>query len=114
MPKLTNETLKADLGRHSWYLLHTMLARFPESPAQSDRETLVKFMDSFSLLYPCGECASHFRKLLEEYPVQTSSRVAAAMWGCAIHNKINARLGKEEYDCSRVLGDYDCGCSPAL
>jgi FAD-linked sulfhydryl oxidase len=23
---------------------------------------------------------------------------------------VNERLGKQEYDCSNILEDYDCGC----
>lgn len=30
---------------------------------------------------------------------------------CHLHNLVNARLGKEEFDCSANLaGVYDCGC----
>ena len=27
-----------------------------------------------------------------------------------LHNLVNERLGKDEYDCSQL--DYDCGCGP--
>lgn len=110
MPKLLNETAKADLGRHSWYLFHTVLARFPERPTPNDRDDLGSFITYFAKLYPCGDCAAHFNTLLMKYPPQTSSRISAAQWGCAIHNKVNLDLGKQEYDCTRVLENYDCGC----
>lgn len=112
MPKLLNETAKAELGRHSWYLLHTMLARFPQTPTPSERDDLTTFIEYFAKLYPCGDCAAHFQTLLSQYPPQTSSRVSAAQWGCAIHNKVNLDLKKPQYDCSRVLENYDCGCGP--
>lgn len=110
MPKLLNATLKADLGRHSWYLFHTVLSRYPESPSQSEREDLAAYIKYFTKLYPCGDCATHFQSLLQDYPPQTSSRIAAAQWGCAVHNKVNERLKKPIYDCSGILEDYDCGC----
>ncbi|CCG80838.1 Putative uncharacterized protein [Taphrina deformans PYCC 5710] len=112
MGKLLNETLKADLGRHAWFLFHTVLSRYPDTPTPGEREDLVQYVRYFTKLYPCGDCASHFQTVLERMPVQSSSRVAAAQWGCAVHNVVNARLGKQAYDCSGILEDYDCGCGP--
>jgi len=34
------------------------------------------------------------------------------MWLCHVHNLINARLGKEEFDCLLLNDVYDCGCGP--
>lgn len=41
---------------------------------------------------------------------QTSSRKSASLWLCSMHNLVNARLGKEEFDCNMLEGTYDCGC----
>ena len=32
------------------------------------------------------------------------------MWLCFVHNLVNTRLGKPEYPCDKLEGDYDCGC----
>jgi FAD-linked sulfhydryl oxidase len=29
---------------------------------------------------------------------------------CAIHNKVNKRLNKPDFDCTTLDGEYDCGC----
>jgi FAD-linked sulfhydryl oxidase len=110
MPSMANETLKAELGNAAWRLFHTILARYPERPTPTQRNHLDSYIASFAQVYPCGDCARHFIKLLEKYPPQTGSRINAALWGCAIHNKVNERLGKPQYDCSTILEDYDCGC----
>ncbi|CAH6720770.1 FAD-linked sulfhydryl oxidase Erv2p [[Candida] jaroonii] len=110
MPKMANETLKAQLGNSSWRLLHTILARYPETPSKEQQMVLKQFITLFAQIYPCGDCARHFQKLLEKFPPQISSRKTAALWGCHIHNKVNDRLGKEMYDCTTILTDYDCGC----
>lgn len=86
-----------------------MLSR--DEPTPEEREKLHTFIGLYAELYPCGECSYHFVKLIEKYPVQTSSRTAAAMWGCHIHNKVNEYLKKDIYDCATILEDYDCGCS---
>ncbi|KAG9253801.1 ERV/ALR sulfhydryl oxidase domain-containing protein [Emericellopsis atlantica] len=109
-PKLENATLKAELGRATWKFLHTMAARFPENPTPSDRTALETFIHLFGRLYPCGDCARHFRQLLAEYPPQTSSRNAAAGWLCFAHNLVNERLEKEIFDCNNIGDFYDCGC----
>lgn len=54
--------------------------------------------------------AAHFQLLLERYPPQTSSKVAVSQWLCAIHNKVNERLGKEMFDCADIQEKYQCGC----
>lgn len=110
MPKMANETLKAQLGNAAWRLFHTILARYPEKPSLREQATLSQYLYSFAQVYPCGDCARHFQQLLTKYPPQVKSRKTAALWGCHMHNKVNERLGKDEYDCTTILTDYDCGC----
>ena len=104
------ELYRAELGRATWKFLHTMVARFPEEPTTSDRTALETFIHLFGRLYPCGDCARHFRQLLAEYPPQTSSRNAAAGWLCFAHNVVNERLEKPIFDCNNIGDFYDCGC----
>lgn len=111
MQKLGNATAKAELGRATWKLLHTMTLRFPEEPTEDERNTLSSYFHLFSRLYPCGECAQEFQQLLVKFPPQTSSRRAAATWLCHVHNQVNARLKKPEFDCANLDATYDCGCA---
>ncbi|KAI6046282.1 ERV/ALR sulfhydryl oxidase domain-containing protein [Pisolithus marmoratus] len=113
MSKLGNETAKAELGRATWKLLHTMTLRFPEHPTSDEREALSSFMYLTSRLYPCGECASEFQELLKEFPPQTSGRRSASLWLCSVHNEVNSRLGKSVFDCAKLDETYDCGCGDA-
>ncbi|KIJ66018.1 hypothetical protein HYDPIDRAFT_27220 [Hydnomerulius pinastri MD-312] len=110
MSKLGNETAKAELGRATWKLLHTMTLRYPENPTQDEREALESYMYLTSRLYPCGECAAEFQELLKKFPPQTSSRLAASLWLCSVHNEVNTRLKKPTFDCSKLDETYDCGC----
>ncbi|CAI4216104.1 unnamed protein product [Parascedosporium putredinis] len=86
-PKLENATLKAELGRASWKLFHTMMARFPEKPTPDDSLALKTYIHLFA-----------------------SSRNAAAGWACFMHNQVNERLHKPEFDCTKIGDFYDCGC----
>ena len=47
--------------------------------------------------------------MLAKYPPQVSSRTAAAMWGCYVHNIVNKRLKKPEFNCEDIGDAYDCG-----
>ncbi|KAJ7216583.1 ERV/ALR sulfhydryl oxidase domain-containing protein [Mycena pura] len=126
MSKLENATAKAELGRATWKLIHTMTLRYPEKPTQDERDALSSYFHLLSRLYPCGECAIEFQQLLKAHPpqarphfpsrlsesdsTQTSSRRTASLWLCSIHNRVNERLGKEEFDCAHLDETYDCGC----
>ncbi|GAP86897.2 putative FAD-linked sulfhydryl oxidase ALR [Rosellinia necatrix] len=109
-PKLENATAKAELGRASWKLFHTMMARFPEKPTEDDSLALKTYIQLFARLYPCGDCASHFQKLIKKFPPQIGSRNSAAGWACHVHNQVNERLEKPIFDCNNIGDFYDCGC----
>ncbi|KAM3564431.1 hypothetical protein ARSEF4850_001841 [Beauveria asiatica] len=110
-PKLENATLKAELGRATWRFLHTMAARFPDKPTKEEQTIFKSFMELFTRLYPCGDCARHFRRILARYPPQAGSRSAAAGWLCFVHNLVNERLEKPAFDCNAIGDFYDCGCA---
>lgn len=110
MGHLGNETLKADLGRAAWKLFHTTMARFPDQPSDEESGALKSYIYLFARLYPCGECASHFQKILKKFPPQTSSRSTAAAWACHVHNEVNKSKAKPIFDCTKIGDFYDCGC----
>ena len=111
MGKLGNETLKAELGRAAWKVLHTTMARFPDKPTRDESDALKSYVYLFARLYPCGECAEHFQQILKKYPPQTSSRSSAAAWACFVHNVVNESKGKPIFDCANIGDFYDCGCA---
>ena len=86
------------------------MARFPEKPTSDESLALKSYIHLFARLYPCGDCAQHFQKILAKYPPQTGGRTAAAGWACFVHNEVNKRLEKPEFDCSKIGDFYDCGC----
>ncbi|KAH9215349.1 ERV/ALR sulfhydryl oxidase domain-containing protein [Leptodontidium sp. 2 PMI_412] len=110
-PKLENATLKAELGHAAWKVLHTMMAKFPDKPTEDDSAALKSYIHLFARLYPCGDCARHFQKILKKYPPQVATRSTAAAWACHVHNEVNKRLKKEIFDCSNIGDFYDCGCA---
>ena len=61
------------------------------------------FFKSFAKLYPCSYCANHFRGEIKKFPPAVESNKDLSRWLCEIHNEVNERLGKPQFDCSRVL-----------
>ena len=137
--KIGNETLKAELGRAAWRVLHTTMAKFPDKPTADEQTALASYLHLFARLYPwyafllslslfsfpvhkfasilikgstnSCECAAHFREILAKFPPQVSTRSNAAAWACHVHNEVNKSLKKELFDCSNIGDFYDCGCA---
>ncbi|KAG1878798.1 ERV/ALR sulfhydryl oxidase domain-containing protein [Suillus subluteus] len=108
---------RAELGRATWKLLCVFRLLYQGRPlnfvtccVRTERDALNSYLHLTSRLYPCGECAAEFQELLKKFPPQTGSRLAASLWLCSVHNKVNERLGKPSFDCAHLDETYDCGC----
>jgi hypothetical protein len=104
---------KEELGRHSWALLHSIAASFPTVPTEEEKKMINKFLFSFAQVYPCKICGKHFNEMLQKFPIENKSREEFVLYLCNLHNKVNKRLGKQEYDCKKTFEIWggDCGCS---
>jgi FAD-linked sulfhydryl oxidase len=87
------------------------MAKFPDKPTEEDSASLKSYIYLFARLYPCGDCARHFQKILKTYPPQVASRSTAAAWACHVHNEVNKSLKKKIFDCTKIGDFYDCGCA---
>jgi len=100
------------LGRSTWTLLHTLAAQFPEEPTKQQKKDAKTLLDVLTRIYPCGECAQHFQKLIKDHPPVVDSGPDFAQWMCRVHNVVNRRLHKPEFNCERVnarWGRLECG-----
>ncbi|KAK9880744.1 hypothetical protein WA026_013066 [Henosepilachna vigintioctopunctata] len=112
---------KEKLGHYSWSLLHTIAAKYPEKPSSLVQKEMKDFFAIFSNIYPCELCAHDFREELRRDPVDATSQEQLSQWLCRIHNKVNLKLGKDLFDCSKVnerwrdgWSDGSCDFQPKL
>ena len=73
---------------------------YPDSPSDSEKQGMVKFINALSWMYPCSICATDFRETIKEHPPKVDSREDLSMWFCMQHNLVNEKLGKAEFKCS--------------
>ncbi|RWS22228.1 FAD-linked sulfhydryl oxidase ALR-like protein [Leptotrombidium deliense] len=101
---------KDELGRNTWSFLHTMAAYFPQKPTEQQQNDMKSFITLFSKFYPCEHCAKDMREDIRKDPPVTSSRSTLSLWFCNLHNKVNAKLGKPLFDCSKIDERWFNGC----
>lgn len=99
------------LGRATWTFLHATASYFPEKPTVTERANMIALLRALPVLYPCGWCAMDFGRDLKDHPPDVSSRAALSRWLCERHNTVNVKLGKERFDCSKVMERWKDGPS---
>jgi len=52
--------------------------------------------------FPCQECGTHFKNMLDTYPIKNNNRSEFRQYICFLHNQVNKRLNKT------ISGG--CGC----
>jgi flavocytochrome c len=106
------------VGRHSWFLIHSMAAKFPEYPTAADRAAMRGFIAALGQLYPCKLCRKHLQQQLRDAerelgPVNVDSRTGLTTWVCQMHNIVNRDIGKPLFDCTPIVLDMmylkNCG-----
>ncbi|XP_021750996.1 FAD-linked sulfhydryl oxidase ERV1-like isoform X2 [Chenopodium quinoa] len=86
-------------------------AKYPEHPTRQQKKDVKELMTILSRMYPCKECADHFKEVLRANPVQAGSQAEFSQWLCHVHNVVNRSLSKPIFPCERVdarWGKLDC------
>ncbi|GMY38661.1 FAD-linked sulfhydryl oxidase ERV1 [Fagus crenata] len=102
---------KEELGRATWTFLHTLAAQYPDNPTRQQKKDVKELMAILSRMYPCKECADHFKEVMRANPVESGSHTEFSQWLCHVHNVVNRSLGKLVFPCGRVdarWGKLEC------
>eukprot|EP00960_Hanusia_phi_P050038 759951-Hanusia_phi.AAC.2 len=96
---------REQLGRHTWYLLHSVGAAYPEHPSPADQEAVRFLVAALGQLFPCKSCRRHLQRTLGSNttlgPVATGSRQELSQWFCELHNIVNRNNGKAVFSCEQ-------------
>ncbi|OAG29452.1 mitochondrial FAD-linked sulfhydryl oxidase [Nematocida displodere] len=106
----TKEARRAELGRSTWTLLHTIASKYPAYPTREEQTNAIKLIDLMTKMFPCDECRGHFTELVKNFSPKVSSQEEFSEWLCEAHNIVNRRLGKPVFNCKRLDERWDCGC----
>lgn len=104
-PKTSSESPTPNistLGRASWTLLHTTAAKYPVKADGQTQKDMATYLYLFSKFYPCMECSKHMMDYMNKVSPKTEGRDSLQMWLCRLHNDVNAKLGKKQYDLSDI------------
>jgi hypothetical protein len=85
-------------GPYFWKLIHNITVLYPENPSDTDKLMIIKFINSYLYLLPCGQCEAHFRSNLISFPLTNEylvSRSKMVLWGIKMHNIVNTMLRKK-------------------
>lgn len=93
---------KEEIGRATWTFLHTLCAQYPEHPTRRQQQDARSLIDILTRMYPCGECAQHFRQVVKDNPPRLSSRHDFSQWMCQVHNTVNRSLKKPVFNCAFI------------
>jgi hypothetical protein len=72
-----------------------------------------KDLEKFTSMIPCGECRADWSALLTQYPPDFSSPDAFFTWTVFIHNKVNEKLGREQWAASNARERWGLPTWPA-
>ena len=81
------------------------------SGSMQAQSNMLSLIQRFADFYPCPACAQHLRQDLKKQPPAVSSREDLSQWFCRLHNRVNQRLGKPQFDCSQVLARWRASVS---
>ncbi|KAI9296560.1 FAD-dependent thiol oxidase [Neoconidiobolus thromboides FSU 785] len=98
-----------ELGNSTWTFLHSTAAYYPNQPSEIQKSSMYNLLQSVSQLYPCQPCAEHMREEIVKNPPKVGNKLEASNWLCWFHNEVNVLLGKEKFDCNRVLERWYTG-----
>jgi hypothetical protein len=95
-------------GPHYWFFLHTITMSYPLRPNSITKKKYYEFIQNIPMFIPVETIATHFSKLLDEYPVTPylDTRDSFIRWMHFIHNKINQRLEKPQISLNQFYVNY--------
>jgi FAD-linked sulfhydryl oxidase len=101
---------KKKLGIMAWGIfidlgtLHSFANGLPKEPSRNDLQAFISLIYCFAQIYPCVECKISFRQIVANYPPNNiRSRAEAMLYACRLHNIVNEKLNKKQFNCNLLF-----------
>ncbi len=93
---------------HFYFTLQTISVLYPKYPNDVTKKKYYDTIHNLPLFFPMKPMGAEFSKLLDKFPVTPylSSRESFMKWVHFIIDKLNARMGWEQYDFYDSLEKY--------
>lgn len=96
-------------GKYYWGTIYFIVLNYPDSPTKEDKQNVKSFFEMLKSLLPCENCANHYKKNLNTYPLTDdilSSKTKLLDWVLIINNEVNKRQGKNEKTIDDIMIYY--------
>ena len=83
-------------GQYLWRLLHTITYSYPNKCSQKLKGKYIEIFYCLRNIIPCSICKTHYRKRLNEFPVERflNNKDNFINWLIKLHNEVNVGLHK--------------------
>ncbi len=101
------ELTRSKWGPHLWTALHVM------SVAGDSPNALRIILEQLQEALPCPECREHYTRYVREHPPNFEIADDAVQWLYDLHNAVNDRLGKRDFEPWEFKERYGVSVSPS-
>lgn len=100
----------SSLGRHTWAVMHSIAASYPNKPNKTEQDNFEMFFNGFIARYPC--CQDELQTIIKDNPLEHGSREELVYYICELHNIVNSKANKPKFNCRHAFDIWggDCGC----
>ena len=93
-------------GPYFWTTLHLVTLAHPNEPSEAHKKDAEAWVYAFRSIIPCEVCRIHYTNELKRMPPNVESKHEFVEWGRALHNSVNKRLGKREWEREEFFQHY--------
>ena len=93
-------------GPYFWTALHLTSLGYPSEPSEQEKSDAEAFVRALRSVLPCPQCRVNYVTELEKLPPTLDSKAEFIEWGRLIHNAVNRRLGKREWEREEFFAHY--------
>jgi len=98
-------------GPLGWATLHSVAACYPDSPTDSEKDMLLRWISAFRETILCPSCQAHFAGMFssytQKYPHWWNSRKDFCEFVFRAHNTVNARTQKRVYGFQESIAELE-------